>query len=213
MERAFLVADHTSSIKEWSSGVLVSDFARLRCPQHRRTGCSSRRGFIGRVADGEAVVQYRYQTDSAIYGPWPGPWLRRTSRSRAESAGDRFASGLHERVGQRRNSVVASVQAVEKAMLASCDAGIADRPSFQQTLSDEKDKFGAERHRQRHTGGWCNTPRPRFRLQITSGREPFLAGGPVSGPDPCATQLGRHLIDPTRDARHRGDGLHVRVKG
>ena len=41
------------------------------------------------------------------------------------------------------NKVVSSVQAVEKGMLASCDAGIADRASFQQTLSDEQDKFGA----------------------------------------------------------------------
>jgi hypothetical protein len=41
------------------------------------------------------------------------------------------------------HSVVASVQAVEKAMLASCDAGIADRASFQQTLSEAKDKFDA----------------------------------------------------------------------
>jgi hypothetical protein len=41
------------------------------------------------------------------------------------------------------DSVAVSARAVEKAMLASCDAGIADRASFQQTLSEAKDKFDA----------------------------------------------------------------------
>jgi hypothetical protein len=38
-------------------------------------------------------------------------------------------------------SVVAGVQAVEKAMRASCDVGIGDRAAFQQQLSDAKESF------------------------------------------------------------------------